>query len=104
MMKTAKVGLSCHMNIYLQAGIYGTEIGSKVCKKPLFCLKSSPKKNFIFGYFTKNSLLKKPLFSKEPAGGPEGTIKRPDREDYISFHVQFDQNLLLFVLGMNFIF
>ena len=33
-MKTAKVELSCHMNIDLQAGIYGTEIGNEVCKKP----------------------------------------------------------------------
>ena len=35
-------------------------------KKPLFCLKFSLKKL----YFIKNSLLKKPLFSKEPARGP----------------------------------
>ena len=34
-------------------------------KKPLFCLKFSPKNL----YFTKNSLLKRPLFSKEPARG-----------------------------------
>ena len=59
--------LQCHMNIDLQAGIYGTEIGNKVWKKNLFCLKFSPKKL----YLTKNSLLKKPLFSKEPARGPD---------------------------------
>ena len=34
-------------------------------KKPLFCLKSSPKNL----YFTKNSLYEKPLFSKETARG-----------------------------------
>ena len=29
-MKTAEVELSCHLNIDLQAGIYGTQIGNKV--------------------------------------------------------------------------
>ena len=29
-MKTAKVELSCHINIDRQAGIYGTEIGNEV--------------------------------------------------------------------------
>ena len=29
-MKTAEVELSCHMNSYLQTGIYGTEIGNEV--------------------------------------------------------------------------
>ena len=29
-MKTADVELSCHMNIDLQAGIYGTEIGNEL--------------------------------------------------------------------------
>ena len=37
-------------------------------KKPLFCLKFSPKNL----YFTKNSLYKKPLFSNEPARGADG--------------------------------
>ena len=66
-MKTAEVELSCHMNIDFQAGIYGTEIGNKVLKKRLFSLTFSPKNL----YFTKNSLLKKTIFSKEPASVPE---------------------------------
>ena len=37
-------------------------------KKTLFCLKFSPKNL----YYTKNNLLRKPLFSKEPARGPVG--------------------------------
>ena len=37
-------------------------------KKTLFCLKFSPKNL----YYTKNSLLKKPLFSEEPARGGGG--------------------------------
>ena len=53
------------MNIDLQPGIYGTEIGNKMWKKKLFSLKFSPKNL----YFTKNSLSEKPLFSKEPARG-----------------------------------
>ena len=63
-MKTAEAELSCHINIDLQAGFYCTEIGNK-CEKKTFTEK--PKKNL---YFTKKSLLKKPLFSKEPARGP----------------------------------
>ena len=42
-------------------------------KKPLFCLKFSPKNL----YYTKNSHYEKPLFLKEPARGPaECTIER----------------------------
>ena len=54
------------MNSDLQTGIYVTEIGKEVWKKTLFCLKFGPK-NF---YVTQNSLLKEPLFSKDPARGP----------------------------------
>ena len=32
-LKTAKVELSCHMNIDLQAGIYGTDKLEKKCEK-----------------------------------------------------------------------
>ena len=46
-MKTAKVEMLWHMNIDLQPGIYGTEIGNKVWKKNLFCLKFSPKNLYI---------------------------------------------------------
>ena len=64
-MKTAKVELSWHMNIDLQPGIYGTEIGNKVWKKPLFCLKFSPK-NFIL---LKIAFMKTPFFQKSLLGG-----------------------------------
>ena len=42
------------------------KLETKCEKKKKICLKFSPKNL----YFTKNSLLKKPLFSKEPARGP----------------------------------
>ena len=63
---TAEVEFLCHVNIDLQAGIYGTEMGNEVYKKTLFCLRFSPK----ILYFTKNSLYEKPLFSQEPAREP----------------------------------
>ena len=63
-MKTAEAELSCHINIDLQAGFYCTEIGNK-CEKKTLLKNLKQKLNF-----TKTSLLKKPLFSKEPARGP----------------------------------
>ena len=66
-MKTAEVELSCHMTWLM------TQKSETRCEKknnPLFCLKCCPKKL----YFTKNSLLQRPLFSKEPARGPVHTI------------------------------
>ena len=47
-MKTAKVGLSCHMNIDFQADIYGTEIGSEVWQKPLIFFKIQSKKPLFY--------------------------------------------------------
>ena len=93
------------MNIDLEAGIYGTEIGNKILKKTLFCLKFSLKKL----YFTKNNLLKKPLFSKEPARGPAYISWSSDFALYLRpyqiggmvlwIHVQSDamNDLILFV-------
>ena len=46
------------------------KLETKCEKKTLFCLKLSPKNL----YFTKNSLLKKPLFSKELARWPVNNI------------------------------
>ena len=56
-------------------------------KKPLFCLKFSPRNL----YFTKNSLYEKPLFLKEPARGPVSVFFCP-----LTAHIVLGQSLILF--------